>query len=121
MNHIVILGRLTKDVEEMQTSSGTAVYRTSIACERRASRDKVDFIQVSAFGKTGQFMKDYFYKGKPIMVTGELHVDDYTTQSGEKKTRVDVTVDSVSFVPTEKTENQPVSKDTAIDDDDLPF
>ena len=62
-----------------------------------------------------------FYKGKPILVTGELHIDDFTTQSGEKKTRVDVTVDQVSFVPTEKTENQPVAKDTAIDDDDLPF
>ena len=120
MNNIVILGRLTRDVEEMQTSSGTAVYRTSIACDRRASKDKVDFIQVSAFGKTGQFMKDYFYKGKPIMVTGELHIDEYTTQSGEKKTRVDVTVDQVSFVPTEKTE-KPAAEDTAINDDDLPF
>lgn len=116
MNHIVILGRLTRDVEEMQTSSGTAVYRTSIACDRRASKDKVDFIQISAFGKTGQFLKDYFYKGKPIMVTGELHVDDYTTQSGEKKTRVDVTVDSVSFVPTEK----PVAEDK-VEDYDIPF
>lgn len=98
MNKVFLMGRLTRPVEEAQTSSGTLVCKTAIAVNRKVDKDATDFFEISAFGKTGEFLRKYFTKGSPITVVGECHIDKYMSKKdGQQKTRVEVAVSDIYF------------------------
>ena len=75
LNHIVLMGRLTRDPELRYTQSGTPVASFSLAVERDfGSRDggekQTDFIDIVAWRQTGEFVSKYFTKGRMAVVTG---------------------------------------------------
>ena len=77
LNHITIMGRLTKDVELRRTGSGTAVSNFTLACERdfgQGGQKETDFVECVAWGKTGEFAEMYFSKGKMAVVSGRLQL-----------------------------------------------
>ena len=71
MNKVILLGRLTKDIELKETVSGKSYARVGLAVDRPFSKNKeVDFFNLVAWDKTAEMMSRYFEKGKRILVEG---------------------------------------------------
>lgn len=100
-NKVILAGRLTRDPELRQTPNGVAVASFSLAVDKPFNKDKeraADFFDCVAWRGTADFVSRYFEKGKPILVEGRLQNNDYTNKDGEKRRRVEVLVDNVSFI-----------------------
>ncbi len=148
INSVVIMGRLTYDPELRSTQSGISVIRFQVACDRNYQKSgeerKADFIDVTAWRQTAEFVSRYFHKGSMIAVEGSIQTDSYTDKDGNKSKSVQVVANNVSFCGSKaetgmSEETQPVP-DNSInkgnvyssadnsdfeeiidDDDDLPF
>ena len=102
LNHITLMGRLTRDPELRRTGSGVAVASFSIAVDRDfGGRDggerKTDFIDCVAWRQTGEFISKYFTKGRMIVVDGRLEMRDWTDKEGNKRSSAEVIVDNAYF------------------------
>ena len=101
MNKCQLVGRLTKDPESVQTQSGTSMCRFSVALERRFKREgeqQADFPNCVAFGKTADFICQYFFKGKLIGISGHIQTSNYKNQQGQTVYKTDIVVDEAEFV-----------------------
>ena len=102
LNHIVIMGRLTRDPELRRTGSGVAVTSFSLAVDRDfAPKDggerETDFIDCVAWRQTGEFVSKYFTKGSMAAVSGRLQIRDWTDREGGKRRSAEVVADNVYF------------------------
>ncbi|MBR1841937.1 MAG: single-stranded DNA-binding protein [Oscillospiraceae bacterium] len=102
LNHIVIMGRLTRDPELRRTQSGTAVASFTLAVDRDFSgRDggekQTDFIDCVAWRQTGEFVSKYFQKGSMAVVSGRLQLRDWQDRDGNKRRSAEVVADNVYF------------------------
>ena len=102
LNHIVIMGRLTRDPELRRTGSGIAVASFTVAVDRDFSgRDggerETDFIDCVAWRQTGEFVSKYFTKGSMIVVSGRLQIRSWTDKEGGKRRTAEVVADNVYF------------------------
>lgn len=102
LNHIVIMGRLTRDPELRRTQSGLAVAGFTLAVDRDYSgkdggEKEVDFIDCVAWRNTGEFVSKYFTKGQMAVVSGRLQIRGYTDKDGQKRRVAEVVADSVYF------------------------
>jgi single-strand DNA-binding protein len=95
MNKIELLGRLTKDVEVKYTQDQKMVVKFTIAINRRKN-EHTDFFDVTAFGKTAEFIGKYFKKGSKMLVTGELNNNNYE-KDGVKHYQDQIVIDTVEF------------------------
>jgi single-strand DNA-binding protein len=100
-NKVILMGRITRDIEIKTTPSGKAVTSFSIAVDRRIqSKDgeKVtDFIDCVAWRQIADFIARFFSKGKLILIEGELQTRTYTDKNGINRKAVEVIVDRASF------------------------
>lgn len=99
-NRIILMGRLTKDPELKTTQSGVTMCRFSIAVDRAYSKGQekqTDFIDITAWRQTAEFVSKYFSKGRVILVEGKLQNNNYTDQNGVKHYQNVVIADSVAF------------------------
>lgn len=116
LNHIVLQGRLTRDVELRKLPSGKSVAGVSVACDRDfAPKDggerETDFIDIVAFGSTADFFSKYFSKGSMAIVSGRLQIRNYTDKEGNKRRHAEVVADSVYFGDSKKSsEGTPISQ-----------
>jgi single-strand DNA-binding protein len=102
LNHIVLMGRLTRDPELRYTGSNIPVASFRIAVDRDFQpRDggerQTDFIDVVAWRQTGEFVSKYFTKGSMVVVSGRLQMRDWTDRDGNKRTSAEVVADNVYF------------------------
>ena len=102
LNHITIMGRLTRDPELRRTGSGIAVASFTVAVDRDFSgRDggekETDFIDCVAWRQTGEFVSKYFTKGSMIVVSGRLQIRSWTDKDGNKRRTAEVVADNVYF------------------------
>lgn len=102
LNHIVIMGRLTRDPELRRTGSGIAVTSFSLAVDRDfAPKDggerETDFIDCVAWRQTGEFVSKYFTKGRMAVVSGRLQIRNWTDKDGNKRRSAEVIADNVYF------------------------
>ena len=102
LNHIVIMGRLTRDPELRRTGSGIAVASFTVAVDRDfGGRDggekETDFIDCVAWRQTGEFLSKYFTKGSMIVVSGRLQIRNWTDKEGNKRRSAEVVADNVYF------------------------
>ena len=102
LNHITLMGRLTRDPELRRTGTGVAVASFSIAVDRDfGGRDggekKTDFIDCVAWRQTGEFISKYFTKGRMIVVEGRLEMRDWTDKEGNKRRNAEVIVANAYF------------------------
>ena len=102
LNHITIMGRLTRDPELRRTGSGTAVASFTVAVDRdfgnRESGEKeTDFIDCVAWRATGEFVSKYFTKGSMIVVSGRLQIRNWNDKDGNKRRSAEVVADNVYF------------------------
>ena len=102
LNHIVLMGRLTRDPELRYTGSNVPVASFSIAVDRDFGRGEngekqTDFINVSAWRQTGEFVSKYFTKGSMIVVSGRLQIRNWNDKEGNKRRSAEVIADNVYF------------------------
>ena len=107
LNHITIMGRLTRDVELRRTGSGVAVASFTIACDRDynpkdGAEKEVDFIDCNAWRGTAEFVSKYFTKGSMMIVSGRLQIRNWTDKEGNKRRSAEVVADSVYFGDSKK-------------------
>lgn len=100
LNHIVIMGRLARDPELRRTQTGTPVAFFRLAVERdfkdKASGERItDWIDVTAWSYTAEFVSKYFTKGRMAVVSGRLQTQEWTDRDGNKRRSVGVVADSV--------------------------
>lgn len=130
MNKIILIGRLTRDPEVRSTSTGKTVASFSLAVNRRfASKDSAvlaDFFNVSAFDKTGDFVRDYTSKGQQVAVVGRLQNREWEDSEGNRKKATEVIAEEVYFADSKisKKNEEPELDFTNVDlsdVDSLPF
>lgn len=99
LNQVVLMGRITHDLETKQTQSGITSLRFTVACDRYSkSEDKqTDFINCVAYRSTAEFIGRYFGKGRMIAITGSLHTYSYEGSDGVKRYVTEVIADKAEF------------------------
>ena len=102
LNHITLMGRLTRDPELRRTASGLPVASFTLAVEMdfpdKESGDRgVDFIDIVAWRNTAEFVSKYFSKGRMAVVSGRLQLRDWTDKDGNKRRSAEVVADNVYF------------------------
>lgn len=106
LNHITIMGRLTRDPELRKLPSGKSVASVSVACDRDFTKEggekETDFIDLVAFGATADHIAKWFTKGKMIIVSGRLQIRNWTDKEGNKRRNAEVVADSVYFGDSKK-------------------
>ena len=144
LNHITIMGRLTRDPELRRTGSGIAVASFTLAVDRdfpnkETGEKETDFIDCVAWRQTGEFVSKYFTKGRMAVVSGRLQIRKWQNDQGENRYSTEVVADNVYFGDSKREGNTgntptpapsytpPVTPDASdfalLDDDDaqLPF
>lgn len=102
MNKVILLGRLTKDVETRYTQTNNALVASfTLAINRRFAKEgeerQADFINIVAWGKTGEFCSKYFKKGQQISLVGRLQTRNYENNDGKKVYITEVIAEEVYF------------------------
>ena len=102
LNHIVLMGRLTRDPELRMTQSQTQVASFTLAVDRDfGGRDggekQTDFIDCVAWRQTGEFVSKYFRKGSMIVVSGRLQSRKWQDRDGNNRTNWEINADNVYF------------------------
>ncbi len=139
LNHITIMGRLTRDPEMRRTGSGVAVTSFTIACDRdfggQNGEKETDFIDITAWRNTAEFVSKYFAKGRMAVVSGRLQIRKWKDKDGNDRRSAEVVADNVYFGDSKKddtitfstqnynTASAPASDYPVLNDEDsaLPF
>ena len=118
LNHIVVMGRLTRDPELRNTQSGTPVASFTVACDRdfkdkNTGERATDFIDCVAWRSTGEFVGKYLAKGRMAVVEGRLQLRDWTDKEGNKRRSAEIVADNVYFADSRpKDEQDPGGKES---------
>ena len=115
LNHITIMGRLTKEPELRRTGSGVAVTSFTIAVDRDIANKEngereTDFIDCNAWRGTGEFVAKHFKKGSMAVVSGRLQIRSWTDKEGNKRRNAEVVADNVYFGDSKKEGNKSSEK-----------
>ena len=101
LNHIVLMGRLTRDPELRRTGSGIAVASFTLAVDRdfaaQGAEKETDFVDIVAWRNTAEFVSRYFTKGRMAVVSGRLQIRNWTDKEGNKRRSAEVVADNVYF------------------------
>ena len=140
MNSVTLTGRLGRDIDFKYTQSGKAVASFSIAVTEKWTTDgekkeRVDWVNIVAWGKLGELCVQYLSKGSKVLVQGKLQTRSYDDKNGVKKYVTEINAQTVEFLSTkpksgyDESDERSDRKDSAgasggrseIDDSDIPF
>ena len=105
LNHIVVMGRLTRDPELRKTASGVSVTSFSVAVDRDFSQDgqkETDFLDVVAWRNTAEFAAKYFTKGRMAVVSGRLQIRNWEDKDGNKRRTAEILAENIYFGDSKK-------------------
>lgn len=101
LNHIVLMGRLTRDPELRKTDSGVSVASFTLAVDRdfssQGEKKEVDFLDIVAWRSTADFVGKYFTKGRMAVVSGRLQIRSWKDKEGNARRTAEVVADNVYF------------------------
>lgn len=101
LNHITVMGRMTRDPETRYTRNNTPVCSFTLAVERdRKNEDgsrTTDFIDCVAWSSTAEFISKYFRKGSMAVAAGRLQLRDWTDKDGNKRRQAEILCENVYF------------------------
>lgn len=106
VNHVILIGRCTRDATIKFTSGGMAIGSFSIAVNRRTKKgeqwvEEASFFDVSLFGKSAEGLAQYLTKGKQVAVEGELRQDRWE-QDGQPRSKVTIAANNVQLLGGDK-------------------
>jgi single-strand DNA-binding protein len=110
LNKTILIGRLTKDAELQYTSSGWAISKMSVACNRRKKQgdnwvDEANFFDVTLFGKRAESLNQYLSKGQQVAIEGELCQNRWE-QDGQKRSKVVIEASNIQLLGGKKDSTQ---------------
>ncbi|GHV77839.1 single-stranded DNA-binding protein [Spirochaetia bacterium] len=102
INHVVLVGRLTRDAELKYTAGGQAVCKFSIAVNRNKKSgdqwvDEANFFDITLWGRQGEAVNQYLIKGKQVGIDGELRQDRWE-QDGQKRSKVEIVANNLQLL-----------------------
>ncbi len=140
LNRVILIGRMVRDPELRYTQSGSSVANFSIANNRSYSvsgerKEYVSFFNCIAWGKLGEAISQYCKKGHRIGIEGRLQQRSWDDQNGNKRSSVEVVVETFQFLTPKQVENgnnqqngapsqgdtPPVPDENPFSDEDIPF
>lgn len=132
INRVIITGNCTRDAELRRTGGGTAVLVFSVAVNDRRKNnqtgeweDYANFIDCTMFGTRAEKLAEYIKKGTKVAVDGKLHYSSWESKEGQKRSKLDVTVDSIEFMSKrderQAERSEPVEDYANVYDSDIPF
>lgn len=119
MNKVMLIGRLTRDVEMNYSANSTAVARYTLAINRpykREGEQEADFLRCVAFGKTAELAERYLAKGMRVAIDGRIQTGSYTNRDGQKVYTTDIIVERQEFLE-KRADNSPSAPDAPYDSD----
>ena len=113
MNRVMLIGRLTRDVEMSYSnnSNNTAVARYTLAVNRQYKREgeqEADFLRCIAFGRTAELAEQYLAKGMKIAVEGRIQTGSYTNREGQKVYTTDIVIERQEFLEKRSDNSHPI-------------
>ena len=112
INKVILMGRLTKNPELRHTNNGTAVTSFNIAVDNGYGENKAtDFINCVAWEKTAEFIKNWFSKGRMIVLVGRISTRTYEGQDGRKNYVTEVVVSEAHFADSKKDDAAPTDNE----------
>lgn len=109
LNKVILVGRLTKDIELKSTQSGNQYAQFDLAVgngkDKEGNERKADFITCIAWNKGAENLSVYLHKGQRIAVEGRLKADSYKNDKGENRTKNYVLVESYEFLEPKQKDN----------------
>lgn len=115
INRVVLVGRLTKEVNLRKTGTGTSVASFTVACNRRFVQDQeqtADFINCVAWRQSADFLAQYAKKGVLLGVEGRINTRSYDDSYGKRVYVTEVVADSVQILESKKQDNQGTNTST---------
>lgn len=103
-NKVILMGRLTRDIELRYTNTNTSIANIGLAVGRKyktkdgETREETCFIDCEAWGRTGEVMKQYLAKGRPVFIEGRLKLEQWQDKDGTNRQKHRVVVESFQFV-----------------------
>ena len=103
-NKIVLVGNLTRDIDLKHLHSGMAIAKTAIATSRKfkskngEQKEEVCFVEITFFGRSAEVANQYLRKGSKILVEGRLVFEQWTDQTGQRRSKHGVTVDVMQML-----------------------
>lgn len=102
VNHVILIGRLTRDAELKYTSGGMAVCKFAIAVGKRVKKgdsyeNETSFFDIVCWGKTGEALNQYLVKGKQVAVEGELHQNRWE-QDGQARSKIEIIANNIQLL-----------------------
>lgn len=102
VNHVILIGRLTRDAELKYTSGGQPVCKFGLAINRRKKQgdqwvDEANFFDIVLWGRAGESLNQYLTKGKQVAVEGELRQDRWE-QDGQARSKVEIQANNVQLL-----------------------
>lgn len=104
-NKVILIGNLTRDIELRFTPSGTAVAKFGLATNRvysdpvtKEKKQEVMFIDITVFGRAAETSNQYLRKGSQVLIDGRLSLNQWTDQTGQKRSKHEVIAESVKFL-----------------------
>lgn len=125
LNHVILIGRLTRDPELRYTATGTAIATFSLAVERpftnREGEKEVDFIKIVTWRKLAETCANHLGKGRLVAVDGRLQIRDYEDNQGQKRKATEVVAQEVRFLDWPDDNKGQKTNETHKEDLDVPF
>ncbi len=141
-NKVILAGNLTRDIEMKYTPSNLSIATTAIATNRKfktqtgEQKEEVMFLDITFFGRTAEVANQYLKKGSKVLVEGRLKFDQWTDNSGQKKSKHSLNVDTMQMINSngdqpDTTRTKPIQQEQAqqaehtpplsIEEDEIPF
>jgi single-strand DNA-binding protein len=123
MNKVILVGRLCRDPDLKNTTTGRSVATFTLAVDRRFKnkdgQKEADFVPIVVWGKQAEFADHYLSKGSQIGVSGRLQVRSYDAQDGQRRYVTEVVADEINFISTKPKEVSGRSQQLSEVSDDL--
>ena len=132
VNKVFLIGNLTRDVDLRYSPTGVAVARMGLATNRiyktqdGEKKEEVCFVDIVAFGKTAETCNTYLLKGRQVFFEGRLHYNSWETPEGQKRSKLEVIVESMQLLGGPRTgDEKSIDADADAEgseaSDDIPF
>jgi len=126
INHVLLIGRLTRDAELKYTSGGMAVCKFALAVNKRRKQgeqwvEECSFFDIVAWGKTGEALNQYLVKGKQVAIEGELHQNRWD-QDGQSRSKIEINANNIQLLGSNDKSSTPEApqKKPAMPSDNAP-
>jgi len=116
-NKVILLGNLTRDVELRYTQNGLAIAKFGLATNRvytdpttKEKKQEVMFIDINIFGRAAETANQYLRKGSQVLVEGRLSLNQWTDQTGQKRSKHEIIAENVKFLGGRDNNSQPTQQ-----------